>query len=95
MDLIFNAYEVPNFAFADDSTIKADLQASYFIKFNFSQSITYCDVPFNALLIKIENEANNLDVYREENLSFGGRFFCLSTEKSTLSLYDIIDKMIL
>ena len=93
LELIYNAYEVPNFAFADDNEIKQNLANGYFIKFNFAESITYNDLPFSALLIKIEEDSHSLDIIKEQDDDFSGRFFCLNTDKNTTQLSNIIDKI--
>ena len=59
-----------------NETLK-ELECDDFLKIKFSKSLTINDLPFESLLIKLEDSAYGCNIIRENNSDYFGRCFYL------------------
>lgn len=85
-----NSYQMPALGVSiHNLTIQQQKQGTW-LEFMFETTIFNCEMPFDAILIKIEPDSYGLNLIRKFQGKYEGRCFYLNLENSTTNLYDFL-----
>jgi len=85
------SHEMPAFGVSLDELTREEMQTGTWLELIFDNTYEYNEMPFDALLIKVEKDAYGFNLIRKQNGKYEGRCFYLSLEGSMKELYDEID----
>lgn len=84
------SYQVPSLGVSLDKTTREDMQTGYWVEFLFENVSYNSDMPFESLLIKLENNSYGLNVIRKYQDKYEGRNFYINLKRDTSNLYRYI-----
>ena len=85
-----NSHDMPAFGVSIDSETKKAIQSGTWIELQFKTTKTFNEMPFDALLIQIEEDYQGINIIRKNNKKYDGRCFYLNLISNMKHLSDII-----
>ena len=85
-----NSHDMPAFGVSIDSETKKAIQFGTWIELQFKTTKTFNEMPFDALLIQIEEDYQGINIIRKNNKKYDGRCFYLNLKSNMKHLSDII-----
>lgn len=85
-----NSHDMPAFGVSIDSETKKAIQSGTWIELQFKTTKTFNEMPFDALLIQIEEDYQGINIIRKNNKKYDGRCFYLNLKSNMKHLSDII-----
>lgn len=92
-DIVDGAHEMPAFAVSIDDMTREDKKSGIWIELEFEKTMSYNEMPFDALLIKVEKDYQAFNLIRRTNGKYQGRCFHLSLTKTMEGLYNKINSL--
>ena len=86
--LLQNSHQMPALGVSIDELTKQEIKNGVWIQFNFDRVYKNSQMPFDGLLIKIENQSYGLNLIRKYNNKYDGRCFYLNLEIDTSNFYN-------
>ncbi len=74
-------YEMPAFGVSLDKVVKEALKEGLWLKFYYSETKSYLEMPFDALAVRLEPGYSGLEFMRENKGKFSGRDYYFSLVK--------------
>lgn len=87
------SHVMPAFGVCLDEPVKQEKQTGIWLELNFEKVLSFNDMPFESLLIKVESEACGFNLMRKNNGKYEGRCFYLSLETSMTELAETIKSL--
>ena len=92
--MLENSREMPAFSVSIHIDTIKDIMQSYWIRFQYEETNVVNDMPFDELLIKVEQNVNGFNVIRGNKGIYEGRCYYIDLgNKSMNDLYNYIDKL--
>ena len=85
-----NSHDMPAFGVSIDSETKSAIQSGSWIELQFNKTMSFNEMPFDALLIQIEEDYQGINIIRKNNKKYDGRCFYLNLKSNMKHLSDII-----
>ena len=85
-----NSHDMPAFGVSIDSETKQAIQSGSWIELQFNKTMSFNEMPFDALLIQIEEDYQGINIIRKNNKKYDGRCFYLNLKSNMKHLSDII-----
>ena len=85
-----NSRDMPAYGVSIDSDTKSALQKGTWIELQFNTTETFNEMPFDALLIEVNENYEGINIIRKNNKTYNGRCFYLNLEGNMKKLSDII-----
>ena len=90
---IENSLEKPAYSVSlHDQTVEA-MKEGFWVKFIFNQTMVKHEMPFDELLIHIEQDCHGLNVIRGNNGKYEGRCFYLDLERTLDDVYNFLNQI--
>ena len=83
------SHDMPAFGVSIDDLTRKELKSGVWIELEFEKTEYFNEMPFDALLIKVEENVYGFNLIRRYKGKYEGRCFYLSLEKSMNKFYDI------
>ena len=83
--ILYNSYQVPALGVSLDEMVKEERKKDLWVEFNFNDLGYNSEMPFEALLVKIENDAKGFNVIRKYDGKYDGRNFYINLVGSNMS----------
>ena len=88
-----NAHDMPAFAVSLDNEIIKEKESGLWLELMFDKTQTFNEMPFDALLFKIEENNSGLNLIRKHNGKYEGRCFYLNLNENLNNLLKTTLKM--
>lgn len=85
-----NSHDMPALGVSIDSETKSAIQSGSWIELQFNKTMSFNEMPFDALLIQIEEDYQGINIIRKNNKKYDGRCFYLNLKSNMKHLSDII-----
>ena len=86
--LIYGSYEMPALGVSVDEWTREEMKSGVWLEFEFASVAYNNELPFDALLIKVEEESGGFNVIRRYEGKYEGRCFYISlVDTTTRNLY--------
>jgi len=92
-DITKYAHEMPAFGVSIDDLAREDMKTGMWLELVFDEECEYNEMPFEALLIKVDKDAYGFNLIRKQNGKYEGRCFYLSLDNSMINLYHTIENL--
>ena len=86
------AHDMPAFGVSLDELTKEEMKSGLWLELEFETTMIYNEMPFEALLIKVEKDISGFNLIRRNNGNYEGRCFYLSLDGSMNELYELINQ---
>lgn len=87
------AHDMPAFGVSIDDLTREEMKTGTWLELEFDKTYVFNDMPFDALLIKVEKDIYGFNLIRRYNGKYEGRCFYLSLNESMNELCDEINLM--
>ena len=87
------AHDMPAFGVSLDDLTKEEMKTGLWVELEFDKTYSFNEMPFDALLIKVEKDIYGFNLIRRNNGKYDGRCFYLSLHESMNDLFNLINKM--
>ncbi len=85
------AHDMPAFGVSLDNLTKEEMKTGMWLELGFDKTYMFNEMPFDALLIKVEKDVYGFNLIRRNNGKYEGRCFYLSLDESMDELYNVIN----
>lgn len=96
-DLFNNAFEnakqMPAYAVCLNEMVKEEIKHGYWVKFIYSETQIKNEMPFDELLIHIEQDSSGVNILRGNNGIFEGRCYYFDLENNLNDVYEFINQL--
>ena len=92
-DVAEYSHDMPAFGVSLDNLTKEEIKTGIWIELEFKKTYLFNEMPFDALLIKVEQDSYGFNLIRRNNGKYEGRCFYLSLNESMNNLYEVISLM--
>jgi len=92
-DITEYSHDMPAFGVSLDNLTKEEMKAGIWLELEFKKTYLFNEMPFDALLIKVEQDSYGFNLIRRNNGKYEGRCFYLSLNESLNNLYEVINLM--
>lgn len=87
-------YQMPAFAVSIDKLTREELKSGNWIEFEFDSKTLECNnMPFEALLIKVQSEYHGFNIIRKFNGKYEGRCFYFNLNGDMSQLFDTLKSL--
>ena len=88
-----NSHEMPAFGVSLDNETKSKLQSGTWLELEFETTKEYNGMPFDALLIEVDENYQGFNLIRKNNNTYDGRCFYLNLKGNMKTLSNEINKI--
>ncbi len=85
-----SAHDMPAFSVSLDSETRQELNNGIWLELSFSNTNSFNELPFDALLFKLQAEDCGMNVIRKHNGKYEGRCFYLNLQNNCETLYQLL-----
>ena len=85
---------MPALGVSIDNSTRQELKNGLWIKFDFNKVCENYDMPFESLLIKLEDQSYGLNIIRKYENKYEGRVYYINLEHSTDQFIKMINALI-
>ena len=83
-----NSHDMPAFGVSLDNLTREELKSGLWLELEFETVLEFNEMPFDALLIKVEKDNSGFNLIRRYKGKYEGRCFYLSLENTMNDLYE-------
>ena len=83
------SHDMPAFGVSIDNLTREEMKVGLWLELEFENTCYFNEMPFDALLIKVEKDAYGFNLIRRHDGEYEGRCFYLSLNESMNKLYNI------
>ena len=87
------AHDMPAFSVSLDSETRQELSNGVWLELCFANTNTFNELPFDALLFKLQSEDCGMNVIRKHNGKYEGRCFYLNLQNNCEELYKLVESL--
>lgn len=100
-EMILSAFEktieggrpMPAFAVSIDEHTRKDMQSGTWLEFEFETTMEHNEMPFDALLVKVQSDYRGINIIRKYNGKYEGRCFYLDLESDMNDLFETLKNL--
>ena len=89
-----NSKDMPAFGVSLDNETKQEKLKGIWFELKFKNTLHFNDMPFDALLFKVEKDNSGFNLIRKNNGTYDGRCFYLNLNSNMGDLYKLINQEI-
>ncbi len=90
VEAISGSRQMPAFAVAIHKLTMEDFKEGYWVKFDYGKKMNASGLPFNQLLIHVQQNSSGINIIRGNNGRFDGRCFYLDLDGNLDEVYDFL-----
>lgn len=88
-----DSQEMPAFAVSLDSETKSKLQSGIWLELNFLGAETHNELPFESLLIEVNQNYEGINIIRKNNNKYDGRCFYLNLKTNMSQIVQTVQNL--
>lgn len=93
-DMINNSHQMPAFGVSLDDLTRQEMQTGVWLEFTFDKTCYNSDMPFDSLLINIQNDFTGFNIIRKYQNKYDGRCFYINLiDKNMTNLYNLLSSL--
>ena len=89
-----NSHQMPAFGVSLDDLTRQEMQTGVWLEFTFDKTCYNSDMPFDSLLINIQNDFTGFNIIRKYQNKYDGRCFYINLiDKNMTNLYNLLSSL--